>query len=79
MSGSPLATATATNTVPRPLCIGDCAALHIVTVDQLVAGVRIALGDAPLSLCPAFDGNHDTLVTVDELVAGVNNALDGCP
>jgi hypothetical protein len=70
---------TPTTTGPRPPCIGDCAGLHVVSVDQLVAGVRIALGDAPLSLCPAFDGNDDRAVTVDELVEGVNNALNGCP
>lgn len=59
-------------------CTGDCDRMGTVTVDELVKGVNIALGDAPLTDCPSFDTNNDMQVTVDELVAGVNNALNGC-
>lgn len=60
-------------------CIGDCDDGGTVTVDELVVGVRIALGTLTPDFCRAADGDHDGHVTVDELVAAVNAALDGCP
>ena len=42
---------------------------------QLIRGVNIALGGAPVSECPPFDRVVDGRVTVDELVRGVRNAL----
>lgn len=59
-------------------CTGDCNGNGIVTVDELLAGVNIALGVAPLSACASFDTNNDRRVTVDELLAAVNAALTGC-
>ena len=61
------------------MCVGDCDGDGRVTVDELVRGVNIALGAAPLSECPEFDSNEDDQVSVDELVTAVNNALSGCP
>jgi len=61
-----------------PACIGDCTGDGVVTVDELVRGVRIVLGELPASNCPAFDGG-DGQVTVSDLIAGVNNVLRGCP
>jgi hypothetical protein len=60
-------------------CIGDCSTNGEVTVDELITGVNIALGNTALSQCPVFDGNGDERVTVDELITAVNNALSGCP
>ena len=60
-------------------CVGDCDEGGVVTVDELVTGVNIALGTTALEQCVPFDSNGDQLVTVDELVRGVGNALDGCP
>jgi hypothetical protein len=40
--------------------------------------VDIAIGDAPLTVCPTFDCNGTGLVTVNCLVAAVNDALNGC-
>jgi CSLREA domain-containing protein len=60
-------------------CAGDCHSDGMVTVDELVLMVNIALGNALLSGCESGDGNHDSKITVDELVASVHNALDGCP
>lgn len=60
------------------ICVGDCDADAAVTVDEIVTGVGIALGDPPTA-CANFDGNIDAAVTVDEVVQGVTNALDGCP
>lgn len=59
-------------------CAGDCNASIHVTVDELVAMVNIALGNADLSVCTAGDVNGDAQITVDELVGAVQNALEGC-
>jgi len=65
-------------TVESVSCTGDCNSDGNVTVDELVKGVNIALGNADVAECAAFDRNGNGEVTVDELVAGVNNALSGC-
>ncbi|MBI1814773.1 MAG: hypothetical protein HYR72_07335 [Deltaproteobacteria bacterium] len=59
-------------------CIGDCGDDGSVTVEELIIGVNVALGVAPLSRCPSFDTDHSNDVTVDELIRGVNAALLGC-
>ncbi len=50
-----------------------------MTIEELVVGVNVLLGELSLSACPAFDANADAMVTVDELIAAVNKALNGCP
>jgi hypothetical protein len=57
-------------------CTGDCNGDHQVTVDELVTGVSIAMGTAPVTACPAY--SSAAAVTVADLVMAVNNALDGC-
>jgi hypothetical protein len=59
-------------------CTGDCNGDGVVTVNEIVAGVNIALGNAAATTCPAFDRNGDGTVAVNELVAGVSNLLYGC-
>jgi hypothetical protein len=59
-------------------CTGDCDFSGQLTVDELIKGVNIALGNAPLAGCVAFDINGDGQVTIDELIAAVNVALTGC-
>ncbi|MEO8605864.1 MAG: hypothetical protein ABI629_25060, partial [bacterium] len=59
-------------------CIGDCNGDGVVTVNELILGVNIALGHTPVTACAAFDANHDGMVTISELIAGVNNLLYGC-
>ena len=59
-------------------CIGDCDDNGEVTVDELVAGVNIALGSATVETCQTFDSNEDGSVTIDELLSGVNALLIGC-
>ena len=49
-----------------------------VTVDELVKGVNIALGNMQLERCQRFDANGNGRVTIDELVCAVNAALNGC-
>jgi hypothetical protein len=58
---------------------GDCDDDGVTSVDELVRGVGIALGAAPLDGCPAADLNGDGTVTVDELVRAVAAALTGPP
>jgi hypothetical protein len=60
-------------------CAGDCNGDGMVTVDELVRAVNIALGSAALDVCRASDGDADGSVGIDELVRAVNGALQGCP
>jgi hypothetical protein len=60
-------------------CVGDCDSGGSVTVDELLVGLNIALGQGRVADCQAFEGTADGVVTVDELVRGVQNALQGCP
>lgn len=59
-------------------CDGDCDGDGIISVNELVKGVNIALGTLDVSGCMNFDANHDMKVTVEELVTAVNGALNGC-
>lgn len=91
--GDPTPTASATHTVVRTPtsppgntptpgsggCPGDCNGDGAVTVDEVISGVNIALGNVPVSACPAMDDNGDSDVTVDEILKAVNAALNGCP
>jgi hypothetical protein len=85
-TGTPTATATQTPTrtpTPTPTvtplpCVGDCSQDLIVTVDELIIGVNIALGSAQIEDCAAFDATGEGQVTIDEILAAVNNALYGC-
>jgi len=58
---------------------GDCNLDQQVTVDELVAGVAIALEQQPPSACADADVNADLAVTVDEIVVAVTAALSGVP
>jgi hypothetical protein len=60
-------------------CPGDCDGDGRVTIAELIRGVNIALGNAPVTNCPAFDLNGNGLVAINELVAAVNATLNGCP
>lgn len=72
--GSP----TAIPMLPLP-CIGDCNASGDVTVNEIIIGVNIALGNTPISACAALDSNNDGEVTVNEIIGAVNAVLNGCP
>lgn len=60
-------------------CTGDCGGDGSVTVDEVITGLGIALGNSSLEQCPIFDASGDASVTVDEVVTALNNALNGCP
>jgi hypothetical protein len=61
-------------------CVGDCPPTdQQVSVNELVLGVNIALGNTPLDACPSYDVNGNGAVGVEELIVAVNNAAQGCP
>ncbi len=62
-------------------CPGDCDGDGTVTVDELIRGVSLALGEAasPPIRCSTFDQNDDGEVSIDELTVGINTALSVCP
>jgi hypothetical protein len=82
--GTVVATATATSigtptaTPPLPSCSGDCNGDGHVTINELIAAVNIALGQAQITACQACDRNGDGKVTINELIAAVSRALQGC-
>ena len=82
---APTATVTPTSaSTPTPTpgpadCAGDCNGDGQVSINELIQGVNIALGNAAASTCVAFDRDDNGQVTVNELIAGVNSALGGCP
>ena len=59
-------------------CVGDCNDDFYVTIDELVVGVRIILGETPLSFCAVYDLDGSGDVTIDEVVRAVDAALFGC-
>jgi hypothetical protein len=61
---------------PAP-CAGDCSHDGNVSLDELIAGVRLLLGDPGLS-CAALDSDTDGTVRVDELIRAVDSAIAGC-
>ncbi|MDX2170422.1 MAG: hypothetical protein SF182_25345 [Deltaproteobacteria bacterium] len=67
---------------PAPIaaatCSGDCGGDGVVTVNELVRAVSIALGSTAVGECSAADANGDGQVTVAELVGAVNSVLQGC-
>jgi sugar lactone lactonase YvrE len=65
---------------PRLLaCTGDCDGDDTVAIQELIRGVRIALGSMDLEQCPEFDSSGNNEVSIDELVSAVDSALNGCP
>ncbi|MBI3781905.1 MAG: hypothetical protein HY270_00735 [Deltaproteobacteria bacterium] len=62
---------------PEPQCVGDCNGDGVVTIDEIVLAVSLAL-DESMAGCAAVDANSDVQVTVDEILAAVDHALRGC-
>jgi hypothetical protein len=65
-------------TEPPPSCRGDCDGDGRVSVDELIAGIRISLGIEGLDACPVFDSDADGNVRVDDVVRAVASALTDC-
>ncbi|MEO8602194.1 MAG: hypothetical protein ABI629_06430 [bacterium] len=77
---------TATPTIAQMLpCVGDCSGDGVVSIDDLIRMVNIALGlqslcggDGGAGQCLAGDANCDCNITVDEIIRAVQNNLNGC-
>ncbi len=54
---------------------GDCNVDDLVTVEEVVTLVRIALGEDDVRRCSAGDANGDGVVTIEELVLAVHMLL----
>jgi hypothetical protein len=63
---------------PGGSCAGDCNGDGTVTINELIQGVNIALGNAGVATCTAFDRDGNGQITINELIAGVNSAQHGC-
>jgi hypothetical protein len=85
MTAEPTPTSTPTLPEPTPTptvastCPGDCNGDRVVSVNELVLGVDIALDLAPLADCPALDANDDGEAGIEDVVGAVGSAVDGCP
>lgn len=64
---------------PVAACVGDCSGDGVVTVDEIITGVSIALGAVAVDQCTPIDADGDRRVTVDEIITAVTAALTGCP
>jgi len=53
---------------------GDCNGDGVVAINELVTAVNIALGNIPMSACPAVDADGNGVPGINELVQAVNNA-----
>jgi hypothetical protein len=71
-------TPTTTATTPSTSCAADCDGSGVVSINELIRAVNIALGTQDVSACPAADRNGNGSVAINELISGVNAALDGC-
>lgn len=63
--------------VPR-LCTGDCDGDGETTVEELLAGISIALGTTHLDACPPLDRDRSGEITIDEILAALTVVLEGC-
>jgi len=65
---------------PSLACPGDCNGDRQVSLGELVHGVKIVLGQEPMTTCAPFDQQPvDQAVGINELQMAVTCALDGCP
>ena len=76
--GTAIDIATAPLGCSAPFCEGDCDDNGQVTVDEMVVGVEMSLGEA-LGLCAAFTEDDRGVVSIDALIRAVRHVLDGCP
>lgn len=70
-------TSTPTATPIDGACAGDCDGDGEVAVNELIAGVNMALGSATVA-CGPMDANDDGTITISELIQAVSAALTGC-
>lgn len=59
-------------------CAGDCNGNGAVTINDIVRALQIALGEAPVTICPAADTDTNGIVSVEEITQATVAALSGC-
>ena len=59
-------------------CAGDCDRSGKVTLDELLAMVRMSIEEGSAASCLAADRSGDGRVQVAEIIAAVGSALKGC-
>jgi hypothetical protein len=70
---------TAAAQIAAPLCVGDCDGDRVVSIDNLLVVVNMALGNQPIINCAVGDVGLDGFVGVADVIAVVNQAMQGCP
>src|ERR1044072_9178058 len=63
----------------RQNCPGDCNSNLQVSFDEIIIGVKIALGLADVPACSPANRNGDFSVRVGELIAAVESPRVSCP
>jgi hypothetical protein len=67
---------------PLP-CSGDCNGDGRISIDEIIKGVNIALGNATVDICPAFGQSQyceeGLTVSISCLVSAMSASLFGCP
>jgi hypothetical protein len=64
--------------IPPPSCRGDCNGDGQVSINELIRGVNIALGDQAVTVCLAVDADQNGRVAINELIQAVTSSLQGC-
>src|SRR6185436_1835654 len=59
-------------------CTGDCDRNGRVAVNELIAGVNVALGRLSMESCEAIDRDGDGHADIDDLVHAVGDAVNDC-
>lgn len=72
-------TPTVTPTVDPSTCAGDCGNDRVVSVNELIEIINIALGGANLDQCRAGDPDGSGTITITDLLRAVRNLIEGCP
>ncbi len=61
------------------LCNGDRNGDGEITVDEVLKGVNIALGNISVCECMPCDTDEDGAISIEELIRAVHYAMTGCP
>jgi hypothetical protein len=81
-TATPIDSTVTPNAVATPTtsagCAGDCDGSGIVTVNEIVTMVNIALEREPLDTCHAGNADGNQQITINEILSAVNRVLGGC-
>jgi hypothetical protein len=72
-------TPTVTPTADPSTCAGDCGNDRVVSVNELIEIINIALGGANLDQCRAGDPDGSGTITITDLLRAVRSLIEGCP